>query len=73
MTIQVEPAKLLLYATPAHDCSHLPGTDATTLFVDPEYPKDPGVYTLRWLRRGVNRVTGTRTGTQAAQPWQFGR
>ena len=54
MTIQVEPAKLLLYATPAHDCSYLPGTDATTLFVDPEYPKDPGVYTLL-SRNGFRR------------------
>lgn len=46
MTVRVEPAKLLFFATPAHDCSYLPGNDATTLFVDPEFPKDSGVYTL---------------------------
>ena len=34
MTVRVEPAKLLLFATPAHECSYLPGNDATTLFVE---------------------------------------
>ncbi len=46
MTVRVDSAKLLLFATPAHDCSYLPGNDATTLFVDPEFPKNPDVYTL---------------------------
>lgn len=46
MTVRVEPAKVLLFATPAHDCSYLPGHDATTLFVDPEFPKNSSVYTL---------------------------
>jgi arginine-tRNA-protein transferase len=46
MTIRVEPARVLLFATPAHGCSYLPGNDATTLFVDPEFPKDPRIYTL---------------------------
>jgi arginine-tRNA-protein transferase len=46
MTVRVEPTKLLLFATPAHGCSYLPGNDATTLFVDPEFPKNSGVHTL---------------------------
>ena len=54
MTVRVEPAKLLLYATPSHECSYLPGNDATTLFVDPEFPKDAGVYTLL-SRNGFRR------------------
>jgi len=54
MTVRVEPARLLLYATPAHECSYLPGNDATTLFVDPEFPKDAGVYTLL-SRNGFRR------------------
>lgn len=54
MTVRVEPTKLLLYATPSHECSYLPGNDATTLFVDPEFPKDPAVYTLL-SRNGFRR------------------
>ncbi len=54
MTVRVEPAKLLLYATPSHECSYLPGNDATTLFVDPEFPKDAGIYTLL-SRNGFRR------------------
>ena len=54
MTVRVEPERLLLFATPAHDCSYLPGNDATTLFVDPEFPKDSGVYTLL-SRNGFRR------------------
>lgn len=54
MTVRVEPAKVLLFATPEHDCSYLPGKDATTLFVDPEFPKDPGVYSLL-SRNGFRR------------------
>ncbi len=54
MTARVEPAKLLFFATPAHDCSYLPGNDATTLFVDPEFPKDARVYTLL-SRNGFRR------------------
>ncbi|GMQ76201.1 MAG: arginyltransferase [Gammaproteobacteria bacterium] len=46
MSVRIEPAKLLLFATPAHECSYLPGSAATTLFVDPEFPKDPDIYTL---------------------------
>ena len=54
MTVRVEPARVLLFATPEHDCSYLPGNDATTLFVDPEFPKDPGIYTLL-SRNGFRR------------------
>lgn len=54
MTVRVEPAKLTLYATPAHPCSYLPDNDATTLFVDPGFPKDAGVYTLL-SRNGFRR------------------
>ena len=54
MTVRVEPAKVLLFATPEHDCSYLPGNDATTLFVDPEFPKDPDIYTLL-SRNGFRR------------------
>jgi arginine-tRNA-protein transferase len=54
MTVRVEPAKLLLFATPAHECSYLPGSAATTLFVDPEFPNDPDVYTLL-SRNGFRR------------------
>lgn len=54
MTVRVEPAQMLLFATPAHACSYLPGNDATTLFVDPEFPKDAGVYTLL-SRNGFRR------------------
>ena len=44
--MHAEAEKLLLFATPAHACSYLPEHDATTLFVDPDYPKDAGIYTL---------------------------
>ena len=54
MTVRVEPAKLLLFATPAHACSYLPEKDATTLFVDPEFPKNADVYTLL-SRNGFRR------------------
>ena len=29
--------------------------------------------TRRWLRLGVKRATGTRSGMQARQPSQYGR
>ncbi len=54
MTVRVEPARLLLFATPAYDCSYLAGNDATTLFVDPEFPKDANVYTML-SRNGFRR------------------
>ncbi len=46
--------RLLLYATPAHECSYLPQREAVTLFADPEHPKDPwlqGVLTEQGFRR----------------------
>jgi arginine-tRNA-protein transferase len=44
--MRAESAKLLLFATPSHVCSYLPENHATTVFVDPEYPKDSSIYTL---------------------------
>lgn len=54
MNSHVGSAKLLLFATPEHECSYLPGNGATTLFVDPNYPKDREVYTLL-SRNGFRR------------------
>ena len=54
MNEHVPSAKLLLFATPEHECSYLPQQGATTLFVDPDFPKDPEVYTLL-SRNGFRR------------------
>lgn len=46
--------RLLLYATPEHECSYVPRRDAVTLFADPEYPKDPwlqGLLAMQGFRR----------------------
>lgn len=37
--------KLAFFATPPHDCNYLPGTEATTLFADPRFPKNTRLYT----------------------------
>ena len=34
------------FATPEHTCSYLPEREATTLFADPQFPKDAQLYTL---------------------------
>ena len=39
-----ELARLKFYATQPHACSYLPDEQATTLFLDPSQPMDPGVY-----------------------------
>jgi len=39
-----ELARLKFYATQPHTCSYLPDEQATTLFLDPSQPMDPGVY-----------------------------
>ncbi len=45
---------LNLYATPPHDCSYLPDRRATTVFIDPYFPKDKELHgTL--LQRGFRR------------------
>ncbi|EIJ42768.1 putative arginyl-tRNA:protein arginylyltransferase [Beggiatoa alba B18LD] len=33
-----------LYATPPHECSYLSGRQATTIFIDPHFPKDKALY-----------------------------
>jgi len=33
-----------LYATPPHECSYLPKHQATTVFIDPHFPKDMALY-----------------------------
>jgi len=38
--------RLLFFATPPHECSYLPGREATTVFADPGYPKDAWLYTV---------------------------
>lgn len=38
------PERMLLFATPEHGCSYLPGRRAVTVFVDPHCPKTPEVY-----------------------------
>lgn len=45
---------LNLYATPPHECSYLPDRQATTVFIDPYFPKDKTLHgTL--LQRGFRR------------------
>ena len=36
---------LKLFATHPHPCSYLDGQEATTIFVDPDAPIDPNLYT----------------------------
>ena len=56
------PARLRLYATPGHACSYLAGREATTVFVDPNRPKDPVLYTL------LSRLGFRRSGTHIYRP-----
>ncbi len=37
-------AQFNLYATPPHECSYLPDRQATTVFIDPHFPKDAALY-----------------------------
>ncbi len=46
--------QLNLYATPPHDCSYLPGNQATTIFLDPHIHKDPHLYS-RLSAQGFRR------------------
>jgi arginine-tRNA-protein transferase len=51
-----QPGRLLLFITPAHECSYLPGREATTVFVDPSHPKSPALY--GYLSRSGFRRSG---------------
>ena len=57
-----ELARLRFFATPGHRCSYLAGREATTLFVDPGYPKSPELYTL------LSQVGFRRSGTHIYRP-----
>jgi len=46
MTARADVDRLLFYATPPHECSYLPGREATTLFADPRFPKNAWLYTV---------------------------
>ncbi len=51
--------RLLLYATPAHECSYIPERQAVTLFADPDHPKDAwlqGVLTEQGFRRSGRHI-----------------
>lgn len=54
----VKQPKLVLYATPPHRCSYLPREQATTVFADPQHPKDNNLYsrlsTSGFRRSGEN-------------------
>lgn len=54
--------RLLLYATPPHECSYLPGREAVTLFADPEFPKD------RHLQRLLTEQGFRRSGQHLYRP-----
>lgn len=43
-----------LYATPPHECTYLPGYQATTVFIDPAFPKDAKLYS-RLSQHGFRR------------------
>jgi len=61
-----------LYATAPHPCSYLAGRQATTLFVDPFYPLDTGVYSylsrLGFRRSGAHVYRPECAGCQACIP-----
>lgn len=50
----IQHRQLNLYATPPHDCSYLPGNQATTIFLDPHIQKDPHLYS-RLSAQGFRR------------------
>jgi arginine-tRNA-protein transferase len=54
--------RLLLYATPPHECSYLPDREAVTLFADPEFPKD------RHLQRLLTEQGFRRSGQHLYRP-----
>ena len=60
--IVTSPARLRFFATPDHPCSYLAGREATTVFVDPRYPKNPALYTA------LSRLGFRRSGADIYRP-----
>jgi len=58
-----EPESLGFYATPEHECSYLPGRKATTLFADPDFPKN------RVLYSSLAGIGFRRSGEHVYQPY----
>ena len=56
------PARLRLFATPAHPCSYLAGREAATVFVDPGSPRNPALYTA------LSRAGFRRSGAHIYRP-----
>ena len=56
------PARLRFFATSIHPCSYLAGREATTVFVDPGYPKSPALYTA------LSRIGFRRSGAHIYRP-----
>ena len=56
------PARVRFFATPTHPCSYLADKEATTVFLDPGYPKTPALYTA------LSRLGFRRSGTHIYRP-----
>ena len=55
-------ARLRFFATHGHPCIYLAGREATTVFVDPIYPKNPALYTA------LSRAGFRRSGKHIYRP-----
>jgi arginyl-tRNA--protein-N-Asp/Glu arginylyltransferase len=55
-------ARLLLFATPPHDCGYLQGEAATTVFADPRVSNNTSVYTM------LSRYGFRRSGNHLYRP-----
>lgn len=58
----VRSDRLLLYATPPHECSYLDNCEAVTVFADPEHPKSP------WLYSALAKQGFRRSGAHLYRP-----
>ena len=58
-----EMARLPFYSTGNEPCSYLPGREASSLFADPDHPKDPALYTQ------LSQLGFRRTGAEIYRPW----
>ena len=56
------PPRLRFFATPGHPCSYLAGREATTVFVDPGFPKNPALYSA------LSRAGFRRSGAHIYRP-----